>query len=267
MSVQKLMFVTAVPFGLSRFQNSVNRTFTSMTGGVGISENNDFRILPRFRTAARNTSNAHLRMIKKRSKIFHNRIPVRVSKEKIKLQKDLIEQQLLDLKVEKTKLYLENEDLKIRCSSLEEENQCLRLQLQKPQSSEGLGSSTDIHSPDDNSGRVDQQCSIKTNDSFSLSGSFPNPQSVDKIDDSSSRNYETDVFVVSLSEDIMMQPVDMDTNAVARTISREEIISCEETNDSTKNTNIDEVDHINFPEPWTFDNLYEDLDNEISFYI
>lgn len=127
------MFVTAVPFGLARYQNSVNRTMINMSGGVGNSSNNDFRILPRPRTS-RNTSDAHLRMIKKRSKIFHNRIPIRVSKEKVKLQKDLIEQQLLDLKAEKTKLYLENEDLKIRCSTLEEENQCLRLQLQKPQS-------------------------------------------------------------------------------------------------------------------------------------
>ncbi|GFR29592.1 uncharacterized protein TNCT_53631 [Trichonephila clavata] len=118
----------------SRYQSSVNRTVINMTGGIGNADNNDFRILPRFRTPSRNTSDAHLRVIKKRNKIIHNRIPNRISKEKIKLQKDLIEQQLLDLKAEKTKLYLENEDLKIRCSSLEEENQCLRLQLQKPQS-------------------------------------------------------------------------------------------------------------------------------------
>ncbi|GFW60285.1 uncharacterized protein TNCV_1843661 [Trichonephila clavipes] len=263
MSVQKLMFVTAVPFGLARYQSSVNRTVINMTGGIGNAENN-FRILPRLRTASRNTSDVHLRMIKKRNKIFHNRIPTRVSKEKIKLQKDLIEQQLLDLKAEKTKLHLENEDLKIRCSSLEEENQCLRLQLQKPQSSEGLGSSTDCYSPDDNSGRVYQQCSIKTNDSFPLSGEFTCPQSVDKIINSSSSNDETDVFVISLSEDVM-QLANIDTNAVARLISREEIIPCEETNDFTENISTDETDHINFPEPWTFDNLYEDLDDEIGF--
>lgn len=65
----------------------------------------------------------------------------------------------------------------------------------------------------------------------------------------------------------MMQLSDNDSNTVARIISREEIVSCEETNYSTNNTSTDETDHISFPEPWTFDNLYEDLDDEINVFM
>ncbi|GIY54071.1 hypothetical protein CDAR_365281 [Caerostris darwini] len=135
MSVPKMMFVTAVPFGLARFQSNVSKTVLNIAESCRIVDN-DMRILPRLKSPLKRTSTTNSRMLKKRNKIFHNRQSTHASSEKIKLQKDFLDQMLLDINMEKMRLFLENEDLKLKCSSLEEENHSLQLQLQASQSSQ-----------------------------------------------------------------------------------------------------------------------------------
>ncbi|GBM97725.1 hypothetical protein AVEN_11833-1 [Araneus ventricosus] len=270
MSLQKFMIVNAVPFGLARLQSNASKTIINISGGIGTMDSNDSPALARLKKT--NKKIAHgpsLRMIKKRNKLFHRNSSSHVSQEKLKLQRGLLEQQLLDVKVEKMRLFLENEDLKLRCSSLEEENNFLLMQLQTSQNSEGLGSSTDIHIPDDNSGRIATQFSTKPINSIPTNGHLLHIQTLDEICDTSTWSNDTDVFVVPLSQDIINQPTSTDLNAAARMICHEEEISCEDKNGflCVEEVETDQVDDISFPEPWTFDNLYEDPDDEVNFYV
>lgn len=61
-----------------------------------------------------------------------------------------------------------------------------------------------------------------------------------------------------------------DKNAVARTICHEEVISLAE--EETVTDKVTEVESsswepLSFPEPWTFDDLYEELDEHLGFYV
>ncbi|XP_055936161.1 uncharacterized protein LOC129965907 [Argiope bruennichi] len=134
MSLQKFMIINAVPFGLARLQSNASKTIINLTGGIGTMDNNDSPSLARLKKTSKRIAHApSLRMIKKRNKLLHNNSSSHASQEKLKLQRGLLEQQLFDVKMEKMRLFLENEDLKLRCSSLEEENNFLRMQLQASQ--------------------------------------------------------------------------------------------------------------------------------------
>lgn len=59
-------------------------------------------------------------------------------------------------------------------------------------------------------------------------------------------------------------------NAVARTVCHEEVISLAE--EETATGKVEEVESsswelLSFPEPWTFDDLYEELDEQLGFYV
>ncbi|KAF8766657.1 hypothetical protein HNY73_019701 [Argiope bruennichi] len=268
MSLQKFMIINAVPFGLARLQSNASKTIINLTGGIGTMDNNDSPSLARLKKTSKRIAHApSLRMIKKRNKLLHNNSSSHTSQEKLKLQRGLLEQQLFDVKMEKMRLFLENEDLKLRCSSLEEENNFLRLQLQASQNSEGLGVSTDVHTLDDNSGRTAEQFSTQGDTDIATNRHFPHIEALDEFCDTSTWANDTDVFVVPLSQDIINQPSSTDLKAGARIICHEEEISCEEKDDFMEEVEADQVDDISFPDPWTFDNLYEDPDDDVNFYI
>ncbi|GIY54347.1 uncharacterized protein CEXT_250461 [Caerostris extrusa] len=253
-----MMFVNAVPFGLARLQSNVSKTVLNIAESCRVVDNNDMRILPRLKSPLKRTSTTNSSMLKKRNKRFHNRQSARASSEKIKLQKDFLDQMLLDINMEKMRLFLENEDLKQKCSLLEEENHFLQLQLQASQSSQNK--KNQMCEETFNSSRSSEQLSTETIDCIPSFENVLHFEQLDKISDASNWNDETDVFIASISQDIITQPEGIDVNAVARIIDHEEIIYCDE-------AEISDVEmEISFPEPYTFDNLYEDSEDEMSFY-
>ncbi|CAL1271141.1 unnamed protein product [Larinioides sclopetarius] len=286
MSLQKFMIVNAVPFGLARLQSNASKTIINISGGLGTADNNDFPVYTRLKKTSKKISHfPSLRMIKKRKKLLYHNSSSYMSQEKLKLQRGLLEQQLFDIKLEKMRLFLENEDLKLRCSSLEEENNFLRIQLQTSQNchqdernqmcEDTLKHASFVNTPQQKDWVLPQMITLlmitlgELLHSIPTNRHLPHIQTLDEICDTSTWVNDTDVFVVPLSQDIVNQPTSTDLNAIARVVCHEEEICCEDKNSFMfmEEVETEQVDDISFPEPWTFDNLYEDPDDEINFYV
>lgn len=76
------------------------------------------------------------------------------------------------------------------------------------------------------------------------------------------------MFVCPVTEKTTALTSSHDLNAVARTVCHEEIISLAEEEETFSDSSEESPnDLLIFPETWTFDDLYEDMDDCFGFYL
>ncbi|KAG8184689.1 hypothetical protein JTE90_013082 [Oedothorax gibbosus] len=267
MSLQKLKYVTAVPFNLARNPSSTFENIMANANELNLSQSEVNRETPRSITSKailqnfRNSKEGlSVRIIKKKRNVFKNKSDAHAFREKARLKRELLEKELLNLKIDKMGLLWENDQLKIRQSTLEEENLSLKRRLENPQN---------YICPlfSDRGGNL-QQFTDETLYNLTCNQYLPDFEQMCEISSTTfDCNEAEDVFVCPVTEKPNELTSSHDLNAVARTICHEEIISLEEEEMVPDDVEEDPQELLIFPETWTFDDLYEDMGDHLGFYL